>query len=369
MEIDIFKIEEFMNEYESRAKYDMTTTCIDSFSLKNLFALTGKNLDEIIEKPLHYGDITGSLRLKKNVANLYQNKTEKNVSVTLGAIGGNSLVFLSLIEPEDEVVSVIPTYQQHYSIPKQLGAKVKLVTLKPELNWHIDLKELKNAVTKRTKLITLNNPNNPTGAVLNDEELLEIVKIADNVGAYVLCDEVYRFLNHDKNSSTTSIADLYNKGISTFSMSKTFSLAGIRVGFVVANEKIISKINVQRQYNTISISALDDYIACVALENKDKISERNLKIVLEGKKVLTDWVNREPKISMSVLEGGTTAFVAYDDPRNSYDFALNLFNETGVLVLPGDAMEIPKHLRVGYCGEIENFKEGLNKFSDWLKKQ
>ena len=307
--------------------------------------------------------------LTKLAENLYQNKTDKNVTVTLGAIGGNSLVFLSLLERGDEVVSIIPTYQQHYSIPKQLGAKVKLIKLKPELNWHIDLDELEKTVTTKTKLITLNNPNNPTGAVLSEEELKKIVEIAKKAGAYILSDEVYRFLNHDKNSTTTSIADLYNKGVSTFSMSKTFSLAGIRVGFVVANEKIISKINVQRQYNTISISALDDYIACVALENKDKISERNLKIVLEGKKVLTDWVNREPKISMSVLEGGTTAFVAYDDPRNSYDFALKLFNETGVLVLPGDAMEIPKHLRVGYCGEIENFKEGLNKFSDWLKKQ
>lgn len=366
MKIDVFKIEEFMNEYESRAKYDMTTTCIDSFSLKSLFDLTGQNLSEILEKPLHYGDITGSLRLKNNVASLYKNKSEKNVTVTLGAIGGNSLVFLSLLEQGDEVVSIIPTYQQHYSIPKQFGANVKLLKLKPELNWHVDLEELERTVSEKTKLITLNNPNNPTGAVLSEFELKKIVEIVKNVGAYVLSDEVYRFLNHDKNSSTVSIADLYDKGISTFSMSKTFSLAGIRVGFVVAAEEIIEKINRQRQYNTISISALDDYIACVALENRDKILDRNLKIVLEGKKILTDWVNCEPKISMSPLEGGTTAFVAYDDPRNSYDFALDLFNDTGVLVLPGDAMEVPKHLRIGYCGETENFKEGLEKFSKWL---
>lgn len=366
MKIDVFKIEEFMNEYESRAKYDMTTTCIDSFSLKSLFELTGQNLSEILEKPLHYGDITGSLRLKNNVASLYENKSEKNVTVTLGAIGGNSLVFLSLLEQGDEVVSIIPTYQQHYSIPKQFGANVKLLKLKPELNWHVDLEELERTVSEKTKLITLNNPNNPTGAVLSEFELKKIVEIAKNVGAYVLSDEVYRFLNHDKNSSTVSIADLYDKGISTFSMSKTFSLAGIRVGFVVAAEEIIEKINRQRQYNTISISALDDYIACVALENRDKILDRNLKIVLEGKKILSDWVNREPKISMSPLEGGTTAFVVYDDPRNSYDFALDLFNDTGVLVLPGDTMEVPKHLRIGYCGETENFKEGLEKFSKWL---
>lgn len=367
MEIDIFKIEEFMNEYESRAKYDMTTTCINSFSLKSLFYLTKSNLDEILEKPLHYGDITGSLRLKNNVAALYKNKNENNVSVTLGAIGANSLVFLSLLEKDDEVVSIIPTYQQHYSIPKQLGAKVKILKLKPELNWHVDIEELKKTVSHKTKLITLNNPNNPTGAALTEKELKEIAKIAGNVGAYILCDEVYRFLNHDKSYSNTSIADIYDKGISTFSMSKTFSLAGIRVGFVVADEEIIAKVNKQRQYNTISISALDDYIACIALENKDKIIERNLKIVLEGKQILTEWVDNESKISMTPLEAGTTAFVAYDDRRNSYDFALKLFHETGVLVLPGDAMEIPKHLRIGYCGDVDSFKQGLREFSKWLK--
>lgn len=368
MLIEKFKIEEWMNKYESLAKYDMTTTCINSFSLGEFFDFTGANISEILDRPLHYGDITGSERLKSDAAKLYKGMSAKNVSVTLGAIGANSLTFLSLVEPDDEVISIIPTYQQHYSIPKQLGAKVKIIKLKPELNWHVDLEELKNAVTPKTKLITFNNPNNPTGAALSDEELKEIVKIAESVGAYVLCDEVYRFLNHEKTTSSTSIAEIYEKGISTFSMSKTFSLAGIRVGFVVANEDIIEEINHQRQYNTISISAIDDFIACVALENKDKIIERNLKIVKDGKKALLDRISTEDKISVSKLEAGTTAFVKYEDSRNSYDFCLDLFKDTGVLLLPGDAMEIPNHCRIGYCGEINNFKEGLLEFSKWLKK-
>ena len=368
MKIAPFKIEEWMNKYEHLAKYDMTTTCIASFSLKELFNLTGNNLDEIINTPLHYGEITGSNRLKTNVANLYKNKNKNNVSITLGAIGANSLVFLSLIEKDDEVISIIPTYQQHYSIPEQLGARVKIIKLKPELNWHIDLEELEKTVTSKTKLITLNNPNNPTGAVLKDNELNKIVEIARKNNCYILCDEVYRFLNHNENTSTTSIADIYEKGISTFSMSKTFSLAGIRIGFVIADEKIIDEINHQRQYNTISISAIDDYIACIALENKEKIIERNKKIILEGKNALIDFVNQNNKIGLKNIEAGTTAFISYEDKRNTYDFCLDLFNDTGVLLLPGDAMEIEKHCRIGYCGEINNFKEGLLKFSKWINK-
>ncbi len=367
MFIEDFKIEEWMNEYEHLAKYDMTTTCIDSFSLSSLFTFTGNDLSEIIDKPLHYGDITGSQRLKNNVASLYENKSSDNVSVTLGAIGANSLVFLSLIEPEDEVVCVIPTYQQHYSLPKQLGANVKLVKLKKDLDWHVDLDELERVVSDKTKLITLNNPNNPTGSLLSEVELKKIVQIAEKHGTYLLCDEVYRFLNHDEKSNSVSVADIYEKGISTFSMSKTFSLAGIRVGFVVADKNLINEINHQRQYNTISISALDDYVACIALENKEKILDRNRNIVLKGKKLLFDWISDEKKLSLKIPEAGTTVFIGYDDCRNSYDFCLDLFKNKGVLLLPGDAMEVSKHFRLGYCGDISNFQEGLGKFSDWLK--
>ena len=367
MNIDSFKIEEWMNKYEHLAKYDMTATCIKSFSLKDFFAITNTDFTEIYEKPLDYGYITGSPKLRKNAAKLYSGKTEKNVTVTLGAIGANSLVFTSLLNKGDEVVSIIPTYQQHYSVPKQLGCNVKIIRLKPELNWHIDFEELEQTVTPKTKLITLNNPNNPTGAVLSESELKKIAELAEKNDAYILCDEVYRFLNHDENTNSLSAAEIYDKGISTFSMSKTFSLAGIRVGFIVADERLTEEFHHQRQYNTISISALDDYIAGVALENKDKIIARNRQIILAGKKLLTDWVNQESRISLIEPKAGTTAFIGFDDKRNSYDFCLDLFNKTGVLLLPGDAMEMPKHCRIGYCGNTDNFAEGLAEFSKWLK--
>ncbi|MBQ2645629.1 aminotransferase class I/II-fold pyridoxal phosphate-dependent enzyme [bacterium] len=366
MQIDKFKIEEWMNKYECHAKYDMTTTCIKSFSLKEFFEFTNSNIDSILNKSLDYGDITGSSRLKTNAAKLYKNKNENNISITLGAIGANSLVFTTLLEKNDEVVSIIPTYQQHYSIPKQLGCNVKIIKLKPELKWHIDFEELDKNVTSRTKLITLNNPNNPTGAILSEQELLNIVEIARKNDAYILCDEVYRFLNHDKDSCIVSIADIYEKGISTFSMSKTFSLAGIRIGFIVAEQNLIQEFNHQRQYNTISISAIDDYIACIALENKEKIISRNTDIILKGKEILTEWVKGESKIDLIEPEAGTTAFVSYKKNINSYRFCLDLYKKTGVLLLPGDAMEIPNHCRVGYCGNIDVFKEGLNEFSKWL---
>lgn len=367
MKISPFKIEEWMNEYESHSKYDFTTTCIKSFSLRELFDLCGHDAAELCEKPLNYGDITGSERLKSACLNLYKGLNFENITVTHGAIGANELVFKSLIEPNDEVVVVIPIYQQLYSVPEQLGAKVKLVRLKEDLDWHIDFEELENAVTDKTKLIVFNNPNNPTGAVLSKSELVKIVEIAKKHGSYVLCDEVYRFLEHEKNNDYVSITELYEKGISTFSMSKTFSLAGVRVGFVAADKKIIDEINHQRQYNTISISFLDDYTAALALENKEKIIARNLSIIESRKNILLNKTSQIPQLSFVTPQAGTTAFIKYHSEMNSYDFCLKLFNETGVLLLPGEALEFDKFFRFGYCIDEKVLSDGLDVFANWLK--
>ena len=368
MKIDTFKTEEWMNKYEKDAKYDMTCTCVNSFTMNEFFKFTDADFSGLLNMPLDYGDITGSEELKKLIASLYLNKTADNVTVTVGTIGANQLVYLSLLEKDDEVICVIPTYQQHYSIPKQFGAKVKYLRLKEELNWHIDFDELRELVTDKTKMIIINNPNNPTGSVMSYSEFQELVSAADKYGIYILCDEVYRGLNHYGTDNKLSVADIYEKGISTSSMSKTYSLAGIRVGYVVANRELIEEINHQRQYSTISVSRIDDYIASIALRNRDKIIKRNLETIQKGKKVLMEWVNSTEGITLVEPKAGTTAFLKYDFDINSTEFSERLFKETGVLFLPGDAFEFDKHLRVGYCSNVENLKEGLGLTAKWLEK-
>ncbi|WP_037961639.1 aminotransferase class I/II-fold pyridoxal phosphate-dependent enzyme, partial [Streptomyces violens] len=138
----------------------------------------------------------------------------------------------TLVEPGDHIVAVVPTYQQHYSIPDSYGARVDHLTLREEHGWLPDLDELDRLVTPETKLIAVNNPNNPTGALIDAAGLTRIAKIADRVGAWVLCDEVYRGVDQDGDGFTASIADLYERGISTGSMSKPYSLAGLRLGWI-----------------------------------------------------------------------------------------------------------------------------------------
>ena len=370
MKIDNFKVEDWFNEYEKLAKYDMADTCVESLSLNDLFDITGgkeTHLSNIMNRKLNYGDIQGSERLHNAIRSFYN--TTMPVTITHGAIGANNLVMKSIIEKGDKVVSVIPTYQQHYSIPKSLGADVKLVFLKEENNWLPDLEELKKVIGNDTKLICMNNPNNPTGSVMPETMLKEIVKLAEINNSYILCDEVYRGLEHNGEISK-SIVELYEKGISTGSMSKVFSLAGLRLGWIIAPEEIMEKVIIHREYDTISVSALDDYFAALALENRDKIIKRNLTKILEGKKIMSDRIKSEPHISWVEPKGGTTCLIKYDLPRNfpqnSVELCKKLLNDTGVLFLPASTLEMEGYLRAGYCSDISKLKNGLELFSQWL---
>ena len=366
MKIDNFKVEDWFNEYEKLAKYDMADTCVESLSLEELFKIIGnkeEHLAKIMSRKLNYGDIQGSGRLHNAIRSLYN--TDMPLTVTHGAIGANNLVMQSIIERGDKVVAIIPTYQQHYSIPKSLGADVKLVFLKEENGWLPDMEELKNVMGNDTKLVCMNNPNNPTGSVMPESMLKQIVEFAQVNGSYILCDEVYRGLEHNGNISK-SITELYEKGISTGSMSKVFSLAGLRLGWIVAPEEVMDKIIIHREYNTISVSIPDDYFASLALENKEKIISRNLSKILEGKKIMSDWVKSEPHIFWTEPKGGTTCLLKYDSSVSSVDLCKKLLDDTGVLFLPASTLEMEGYLRAGYCSDVSKLKQGLELFSEWL---
>ena len=361
MKIARFEIEEWMNLYEPSAKYDLSTTCISPLSIREL---AGRFNSEILDAPLSYGEITGSDRLKNAIKELYSNQNTKNITVTHGAIGANQLVFLSLLEKGDEVVSVVPTYQQHYSIPESIGADVKLYFLKEKNNWLPDLDELDEILTSKIKLLCINSPNNPTGSVIPDWMLEKIVEIAKKKNIWILSDEVYRGLNIYGNPYSKSVVDLYDKGISVGSMSKTYSLPGLRVGWIVAREDLINEINHQRQYNTISVSIIDDYYASIGLENRDWISRRNFEILTAGRENLINWLKDNPDIDCVLPTSGTTVLLKYNKDIPSKELCKKLQEATGVALLPGSTMMMEGYVRAGFCSD--NLKQGLESFSEYL---
>ena len=363
MYIKPFAVEEWMNEYEVGARFNIAETCVDSVSLDELFALTGEDkarfLADFSARRLTYGDIVGSDNLRGGICGLYKTVHPEEIVPTHGAAGANHHVFCSLISAGDRVVSIMPTYQQLYSIPASIGADVAIMHLKQENDYLPDLDELRALVTPETKMICINNPNHPTGALMSREQLEEIVEIARGVGAYILCDEVYRHLTQE-DSWSESIADFYEKGISVSSMSKVFSLAGLRMGWIATHdEAALCAFLSHRDYNLISCGMFDDAVASIALRHSDAMLRRNQTIVRENLAILDAWVAAHEHFYYTKPKAGTTALVYYDFDVPSYDFCKRMYRETGAFVTPGDCFEQPHSMRIGYACDKQTLTEGL----------
>jgi len=372
MKIREFGVERWMDLYETKCAFNLAETCVESLTIDQLLHLCGKQdtiLNELRPLKLTYGAIEGSERLRHAIASLYDHQEPTNIIVTHGAIGGNALVYETLVEPGDTVVSVLPTYQQHYSIPESYGADVRILKLREENAFLPDLAELKRLVDHKTKLIAINNPNNPTGSLMNARLLADIAEIARSCGAYVLCDEVYRGTDQHGNGYTASIADLYERGISTGSMSKTYSLAGLRLGWIAGPEELIHAVSIHRDYNTISVGMIDDYFAALALEHRDAILERNHGIVRTNLALLDAWIAKEPAISWIKPKSGTTALLKYAFEMPSRDFCIELIEATGVMFTPGSALDIEGYVRIGYANHRDVLEQGLAKVSQFLAEK
>ena len=372
MKIRDFGVEIWMNRYENHCELNLAETCVESLTVAELLDMAGKKddiLSELLPMKLTYGSIEGSERLRNLIAGLYENQMMENVVVTHGAIGANALVHETLVEPGDRVISVLPTYQQHYSIPESFGADVKILKLAAEHGFLPDLEELSRLATPGTKLICLNNPNNPTGSLMDRDFLARVVEIARACGAWILCDEVYRGTDQEGDGMTASIADLYEKGISTGSMSKTYSLAGLRLGWIVGPKDLLHAVSIHRDYNTISVGMLDDHFAAIALENRDTILARSHAITRTNLAILAEWVEGEPLISWVKPKSGTTALLKYDLPMSSEAFCTKLLQTTGVMLTPGSAMDMEGHLRIGYTNGEAVLHEGLKRISAFLRQE
>ena len=371
MKIKPFDVEIWMNRYEMQCACNLAETCVDSLTLAELLNLTGRTQDylsELLPLRLGYGDIQGSPRLRTAIAALYERQTADNVLVAHGAIGANALVHTALVEPGDRVISLLPAYQQHHSIPESIGADMQPLWLREDNGFQPDLDELRRRAEPGTKLIALTNPGNPTGALMDRAMLKELVQIADACGAWILCDEVYRGTDQEGIGTTASIADLYDKGISTGSMSKAFSLAGLRLGWIVAPRPVLEAASIHRDYNTISVGMLDDCLAAIALESAEAILTRSRHIVRENLAVLDRWIANEPRISYVKPRAGTIALLKYDSALNSEGFCVRLLEETGVLLTPGSAFGMEGYLRIGYANHISILREGLSRFSNFLRR-
>lgn len=370
MKISEFGVESWLNQWEKSAKYDISQSTINSMTISDLLALTGDDPQEFYAKlarvKMNYGWIEGSPEFKQLVSQLYDHVAPTQVLQTNGATGANYLALYSLIEPGDHVISEYPSYQQLFDIPRSLGAEVDLWQIHEDEDWYPDIAELKALIRPNTKMICLNNANNPTGTLLNRDFLEQVVAVAKTVGAYVLVDEVY--LPLDDPTAFTSIIDLYDRGIVTNSLSKSYSFPGIRIGWTVANDTVTDIFRKYRDYTMICGGVWNDMLAVYILQHRDEVLARNRQLVLNNLEIFKKWIAREPRVSVVMPQAVSTSCIKLDIPEATESFCLRLLKETSVLLVPGERFDLPEHARLGYCTDEATLKTGLAKLSDFLRQ-
>lgn len=369
MKLPCFGCEDWLNVWENEATLDIAQSTISSFTLEELIEIGGKTneefFNELLKKKMNYGWIEGSPEFKEEVSKIYKNVKPEQILQTNGCTGANLLVMLSLIEKGDHVISMYPIYQQLCDLPEGLGAEVEKWHIKEENNWLPDLNELRNMIRDNTKMICINNAHNPTGAVMDEAFLTELVEIARSCGAYILSDEVYKPMEE---TYVPAIVDIYEKGISTNSVSKTYSVPGVRVGWVASSLEVTEIFKSYRDYTMICCGVFDDYVATYALKNKDKILKRNKAIIDHNFSILKEWVENEPRVSLIYPKHVSVCFIKLDIPMEIEEFCTKLLKDTGVLLIPGNRFDVDKHARLGYCAKTETLKKGLAALSKYLRQ-
>ncbi len=376
MKLAWFGVEEWLNPMDSLAKYNLGSSCVSAFTMKELFDCTGQDLDAFLEEmrnfSLHYhhGDATGSPRVKAAVTGLYPKAdlSPDEVMMVIGGTGANDLAITSVLEHGDNCVVIKPSYQQHYDIPKGLVIETRIVQLKAEDDYVLNFDELDAACDANTKVIILTNPNNPIGITLYEDGLKKLIAIAEKNDAWIICDEMYRGVDE---TYMPSILDYgYKKAISVSSMSKMFSMAGSRIGWIVCRDKEMYEIiKTRRSYNTICCGIFDELIASIALENYEKVWERARKILIPNREIVKEWVAKQPHLKLIAEPKGTTCLIDYDYDINSEAMAKDMMEKDGILTVPGDYFDMPKTFRVGYGAfrDQAKLKESLQALEDYLK--
>ena len=371
MKLDEFVLENWLNPAANspKNKVYLGGSCVLPMTVEELFELTGENLDSFLEDlkkmNLGYGFFAGTPRLREAVAKLYKGVTSEDVILVHGGTGANNTVVYTLIEPSDNVISIMPNYQQYYSIPRSIGAEVREIDLKPEDGYKLNLSEVRKAVDSNTKAIMLTNPNNPTGSLLELEEMQELVEIAKSVDAWIVCDEMYRGL---KKEYMPSMADLYDKAIVTCSSSKIYSMAGTRCGWIICHDPEVRwELFNRRSYDSICGGVFDEWIFAIALEHADKIFERSRNIVEHNKAIVDKWLDGHKYLHQYADAYGTTYLIHYDLNVDSEKFCDDLLDQKGVLICHGDCFYLPHTFRLS-LSHAEELEKGLTLIDEYIEE-
>jgi len=366
MQITPFRIEEYMGEHEFAAKYLLSCSDAESQTIEELLALEPGAHDAFLKHWCGYTESPGAPWLREVLATIYKEIQPRQLVVVSAAEEAIFLFYHALLTPDDHAIVETPCYESALTVPASAGAKVSPWRRKPENGWAHDLAGLESLIRPGTRAIYINSPHNPTGLVMPAQVFRGVLELAARHNIYVFSDEVYRELEHDPVIRLPAACDVYDRAISLGSVSKTYGLPGLRLGWLASRDAaLLQKIISLKHYTTICSSAPSEFLAALAFRHRQKLIDRNREIVLRNLPQLCAFFSRHPGLfDWTPPDASTIGFAHFKSQQPVDLFCEQVVREASVLLLPGTVYDEPRHIRFGYGRR--NMPETLEHFESWL---
>ena len=367
-----FELERYFSRWEFTARYHLTASDIHSMSISELMALASDADREAFNNQwLGYTETFGHPELLEEIAGTYKHIEASEVLCFAGAEEGIYTAMRVLLERGDHAIVAVPNYQAAETVPTDI-CSVSGVPLDPADNWSLDIDRVKAEIRPQTKLISINFPNNPTGAILDLDRYMALVALCREHGLYLFSDEVYRLVERDPQIRLPQAADVYEKALSLNVMSKAYGLPGLRIGWIASKDKeLLSKMERYKHYLTICNAAPSERLAIIALRARDTILAKNRTLLAHNVQRLADFFLEFPELfDWYRPDGGCVAFPRYLGSGDANTFCEDLVEKAGVLLLPprifkSELLATPvDRFRIGFGRK--NIDEGLDAFRDYL---
>lgn len=368
MKMQTFEMERMQSTWEHVVEFDLSESGVGPISLRDLQEL-GLDLRALETTPLAYSQTNGTIQLRQALAEHYPGATVDHIQVTNGTSEANYLTALTLLNEQDEVVFQSPNYMQMFGIPQGLGATVKPFSLCVDRNWEPDWDEFERALSAKTRMIYVSNPNNPTGSILSPSAMQRLVKAVETVDAYLVADEVYQGAELD-GKLTPSFWGMSDRVIVTSGLSKAFGIPGVRIGWIVGPAKIVAQCWALHDYTTIAPGTLSDLVAQVAVssQGRGKLFERAARVLGRNQDCFRAWISHLGGFLQYVeARAGAFAFVRYDHHIPSVELTERLRINQGVLVVPGAYLGMEGYLRISTGVPRETLEAGLARIAAEFK--
>jgi aspartate/methionine/tyrosine aminotransferase len=369
MKINPFRMERWQSTWENRVRFNLSESGVHPMTPLELLELANADPEQVLGKRLIYNQSNGTDELRATIAAIYPGATLENVIVSNGGSEANYVTTWKLLGPDDVVVMQAPNYMQMWGTAQAFAREVRGFNLVEERGWAPDLDQLDHLVDDSVKLIIVTNPNNPTGAILTEDEMDRIVATAERVGAWIIADEIYAGAELDGTWSPT-FWGRYDRLVITAGLSKAYGLPGLRLGWAVGPTDFIADLWSYKDYTSIAPGTLSDLLARIALApaTRRKIYQRTRRILCENFEPLRNWLaERGDTFRFQAPRAGAICYTRYDLNINSSELAQRLKDEQSVLIVPGDHFNMDGYMRIGYGVPKEELIEALDRIETVVK--